>query len=135
MESAALCNINVCFRSNASRSGLAELLLAIAREGNASFLAVLKRLGRGSFGFLSFPMEGYTLALDFPANSETFHLLDRLDSIVAAHGGRLYLAKDARTSASMVEATYPHLATFREIRRRYGLDQRFRSAQSARLEL
>ena len=120
---------------DASRSGLAELLLAIAREGNASFLAVLKRLGRGSFGFLSFPMEGYTLALDFPVKSETFNLLDRLDAIVAAHGGRLYLAKDARTSARMVEATYPQLATFRDIRRRYGLDQRFRSAQSARLEL
>jgi decaprenylphospho-beta-D-ribofuranose 2-oxidase len=120
---------------DASRSGLTELLVAIAREGNASFLAVLKRLGPGSFGFLSFPMEGYTLALDFPATSETFHLLGRLDAIVAAHGGRLYLAKDARTSARMVEATYPQLATFREIRRRYGLDQRFRSVQSARLEL
>jgi len=120
---------------DASRSGLAELLFEIAREGNASFLAVLKRLGRGSFGFLSFPMEGYTLALDFPAKSETFDLLNRLDAIVAAHGGRLYLAKDSRTSARLVEATYPQLATFREIRGRYGLDQRFRSAQSARLEL
>jgi decaprenylphospho-beta-D-ribofuranose 2-oxidase len=95
----------------------------------------LKRLGRGSFGCLSFPMEGYTLALDFPARPETFDLLDRLDAIVAAHGGRLYLTKDSRTSARMVEATYPQLATFREIRRRYGLDQRFRSAQSSRLEL
>ena len=78
---------------------------------------------------------GLYTCLDFPAKSETFDLLDRLDAIVAAHGGRLYLTKDSRTNARMVEATYPQLATFREIRRRYGLDQRFRSAQSARLEL
>jgi len=120
---------------DASRHGLTELLGAIARAGTASFLTVLKRLGRGSFGHLSFPMEGYTLALDFPARPDVFHLLDRLDAIVEAHGGRLYLAKDARTSARMIEATYPGLAKFREVRRRYGLDKRFRSAQSARLEL
>ena len=120
---------------DASRAGLAELLRAIAQDGNASFLTVLKRLGRASFGYLSFPMEGYTLALDFPAKPGTLRLLERLDAIVEAHGGRLYLAKDARTSARMIAATYPRLATFREIRRRYGLDQRFRSAQSARLEL
>jgi decaprenylphospho-beta-D-ribofuranose 2-oxidase len=120
---------------DASRGGLTELLGAIARNGSASFLTVLKRLGRVSLGYLSFPMEGYTLALDFPAKPETLRLLERLDAIVEAHGGRLYLAKDARTSARMIEATYPKLATFREVRRRYGLDQRFCSAQSARLEL
>lgn len=120
---------------DASRRGLTELLGAIARDGSASFLSVLKLMGKGSFGYLSFPMEGYTLALDFPARPETLRLLERLDAIVEAHGGRLYLAKDARTSARMIEATYPKLAAFREVRRRYGLDQRFRSAQSARLEL
>jgi hypothetical protein len=120
---------------DASRHGLTELLRSIAQNGNASFLTVLKRLGRASFGHLSFPMEGYTLALDFPAKPETFRLLERLDAIVEDHGGRLYLTKDARTSPRMIEATYPKLATFREVRRRYGLDQRFCSAQSARLEL
>lgn len=118
-----------------SRRALTELLGVIARDGNASFLAVLKRLGRGSFGYLSFPMEGFTLALDFPAKPETLRLLERLDAIVEAYGGRLYLAKDARMSARMMETTYPKLAAFREVRRRYGLDQRFRSAQSARLEI
>lgn len=119
----------------ASRDGLVELLRAIARDGSASFLAVLKRLGRSSFGYLSFPMEGYTLALDFPVNPKTFQLLDRLDAIVVAHGGRLYLAKDARASARMIEATYPGLAAFRAVRSRYGLDRRFGSAQSSRLEI
>lgn len=120
---------------DASRDGLVELLRTVARDGSASFLAVLKRLGRGSFGYLSFPMEGYTLTLDFPAKPETLRLLDRLDAIVLAHGGRLYLAKDARASPRMIAAGYPKLALLQEVRRRYGLEQRFGSAQSARLEL
>ena len=119
----------------ASRSGLIELLTNIARAGEGSFLAVLKRLGPKSFGYLSFPMEGYTLALDFPAKPEVFRLLDRLDAIVAAHSGRLYLAKDARTSARMIAAGYPQLDAFREVRVRYDLQRRFQSVQSARLEL
>ena len=111
------------------------MLAAAAREGNASFLAVLKLMGPASFGMLSFPMRGYTLALDFPVNPPTMRLLDRFDAIVAAHGGRIYLAKDARMSPSMVEAGYPRLGEFRDVRRKYGLDARFRSALSDRLRL
>ena len=118
----------------ASRQGLTELLGAAARDGNASFLAVLKRMGRQSFGHLSFPMEGYTLALDFPVSAATMRLLDRFDAIVAAHGGRLYLAKDARMPASMM-AFYPRLSEFRAVRQCYGLEERFLSAQSLRLGL
>ena len=119
----------------ASRAGLSALLQLAAREGNASFLAVLKRLGRESFGLLSFPMEGYTLTLDFPVNAATLRLLDRFDEIVAAHGGRLYLAKDARMGAPMLQSGYKRLDEFRAVRRRYGVEQRFRSAQSDRLGL
>ena len=106
-----------------------------AREGNVSFLAVLKRMGQESFGHLSFPMEGYTLALDFPVSPPTLRLLERFDAIVSAHGGRLYLAKDARMPARMLEAGYPRLAAFRDARRRYDLDRRFQSAQAQRLGL
>jgi FAD/FMN-containing dehydrogenase len=118
-----------------SRDGLEALLTEIARVGLASFLAVLKRLGRESFGYLSFPREGYTLALDFPANPDTFALLERLDRIVLEGGGRLYLAKDARMSAPMFRAGYPRLAQFNAVRRRYGVERRFRSALAERLEL
>jgi hypothetical protein len=97
---------------SASRAGLEQLLTQIARSGAGSFLAVLKRLGCQSFGYLSFPMEGYTLALDFPAKPETFRLLNNLDDIVAAHGGRLYLTKDARASARVIAAGYPQLQAF-----------------------
>jgi FAD/FMN-containing dehydrogenase len=119
----------------ASRDGLIDLLTRISRAGLGSFLAVLKRLGPASFGHLSFPMEGYTLALDFPVKAQTFRLLDELDAVVAHHGGRVYLTKDARTSAAAIAAGYPQLEAFREVRRRYDLTHRFQSLQSQRLGL
>lgn len=118
-----------------SRDGLRELLTKISRAGQPSFLTVLKRLGSASFGHLSFPMEGYTLALDFPAKPDTFRLLDHLDEIVVACEGRIYLAKDARMKPQVMEAGYSRLDTFRQVRRRYGIDGIFRSALSDRLEI
>jgi hypothetical protein len=119
----------------ASRDGLTQLLTQIARAGEGSFLGVLNRLGPKSLGHLSFPLDGYTLALDFPARPATFELLDRLDEIVASHGGRIYLTKDARAPASVIASGYPELDAFRAVRHRYGLDERFQSLQSRRLEL
>jgi len=117
-----------------SRSGMARLLEAISAAGAGSFLAVLKRMGSQSFGLLSFPMPGYTLALDFPVSKANFSLLERLDAIVAECGGRLYLAKDARAAAPAFDAGYPRLAEFRDVRRRWDLG-RFSSLQSKRLGL
>jgi decaprenylphospho-beta-D-ribofuranose 2-oxidase len=118
-----------------SRQGLIALLEAISAAGQGSFLAVLKRMGAQSFGMLSFPMPGYTLALDFPIATGTLGLLDRLDAITVAHGGRVYLAKDARISAGNFAAGYPRLHEFRDVRRRWQLDGKFRSLQSERLEI
>ncbi|MCH2239377.1 MAG: FAD-binding oxidoreductase [Blastomonas sp.] len=118
-----------------SERGLRALLEAIAAAGSGSFLAVLKRMGPASFGLLSFPMPGYTLALDFPATPANLALLDRLDAIVADHGGRIYLTKDARLTAPMLALGYPKLARFRELRAQHGLEGRFSSLLSQRLEL
>ncbi|MEI9928748.1 MAG: hypothetical protein WDN44_15050 [Sphingomonas sp.] len=93
----------------ASREGLTRLLAEIAAANNGSFLAVLKRMGAQSHGLLSFPMPGYTLALDFPVKPATLALLDRLDAITGEHGGRVYLAKDARARATGVQAAIPGL--------------------------
>jgi FAD/FMN-containing dehydrogenase len=123
------------FPLETSEKGISLLLKDIAAAGQASFLAVLKRFGKGSFGLLSFPMEGYTLALDFPANPGNFALLARLDAITLAHGGRVYLAKDALTDRTGVEAGYSQIERFRAIRRELGLDRRFSSLQSRRLGL
>jgi FAD/FMN-containing dehydrogenase len=84
----------------AAPSALRELLGAVARAGEGSFLAVLKTFGKvASPGLLSFPREGVTLALDFPNKGErTARLFRALHETVAAHGGRLYPAKDAHMS-------------------------------------
>jgi decaprenylphospho-beta-D-ribofuranose 2-oxidase len=115
--------------------GLRRLLAEMARSGRSSFLAVLKRMGPQSFGMMSFPFPGYTLTLDFPATSPNLRLLDRLDRIVCEHGGRVYLAKDVRTTPAMIEAGYPRLDEFRQLRHCFDLAGRFESMQSRRLEL
>lgn len=114
--------------------GLRAILAAIARTGAASFLAVLKRFGAQD-GRLSFPMEGYTLALDFPINRRSLALMPELDRITADHGGRFYLAKDSRISAETLRRTDPRWTAFAQWRKDNGLAGRIVSAQSERLAL
>lgn len=111
---------------------LTRILERFARSGKGSFLAVLKKLGAGA-GVMSFPIEGYTLALDLPVSDSVFPMLDEIDRIVVEAGGRLYMAKDARQSRSIFEASYSRLNEFRELRRTTGADQRFNSRLATRL--
>lgn len=118
----------------ASRAGLSALLDRIAAAGAGSFLSVLKLLGPGR-GMLSFPMEGYTLALDFRADPANLALLTELDAVVAAHGGRVYLAKDARVAAADFRRAYAGLDEFAAVRRAVDPKGKFASLQSRRLGL
>jgi decaprenylphospho-beta-D-ribofuranose 2-oxidase len=98
--------------------GLVELLERLSASGRPSFLAVLKRLGPANPGLLSFPREGYTLALDLPVRAGLVEFLRALDRLVLERGGRVYLAKDATTTAAAFRAMYPRLDEFRAMKER-----------------
>ena len=98
--------------------GLVTLLERLSGSGRPSFLAVLKRFGPEGPGLLSFPRDGYTLALDLPVRDGLVEFLRDLDRVVLARGGRVYLAKDATTTPAAVRAMYPRLDEFRAIKAR-----------------
>ncbi len=124
------------FPAETSRQGLIRLLERVAASRRASFLAVLKSTGPASPGPLSFPFPGHTLALDLPDTGAGLRSLTReLDEILLAHGGRLYLAKDALTTSEAFRAMYPKLDLFRQIKARVDPDQRFVSSQARRLKI
>jgi decaprenylphospho-beta-D-ribofuranose 2-oxidase len=105
----------------------------LAASASGSFLSVLKRFGPGR-GMLSFPIEGWTLALDIPARRDHLgDLLDALDRRVADAGGRVYLAKDARLDPGLLPAMYPDLARADAIRSALDPANVFRSDLARRL--
>lgn len=105
------------------------ILKKIFNEVNISsqpvYLAVMKRLAAADpRSVMSFPMEGYTVSMDFKRSTEVFSLLDRLDYVVADAGGRIYLAKDARMNKESFKIMYPKIVN----------QGHFKSHQSSRLQ-
>ncbi|HTE07325.1 MAG TPA: FAD-binding oxidoreductase [Flavitalea sp.] len=117
-----------------AKDGLVAILKRISDEGLGSFLAVLKVFGHQE-SLISFPEEGYTLALDFPVREGLFKFLDELDLIVLQYGGRLYMSKDARMKPEVLQRGYPRLDEFRSIVRKYNPSGKLSSVQSDRLLL
>jgi hypothetical protein len=79
-----------------SKVAIKEVLVEISKSGQGSFLAVLKLFGKkNEKAYNSFPIEGYTLALDFKVNKKLLHLVPKLDEIVLKYDGRIYRAKDS----------------------------------------
>ena len=118
-----------------SAPALRSMLDAIAASGLASPLAVLKRMGPGRAGYLSFPMEGYTLAVDFPNGAAARHLIARLEGMTVAAGGRLYFAKDSLAHGTEIAAMYPELAAWRSAVAKADPDHRLMTDMVRRLNL
>ena len=117
-----------------AKEGLIEILHKISDAGLGSFLAVLKVFGKQD-DLISFPFEGYTLALDFPVRDGLLEFLDTLDAIVLKYNGRLYMSKDARMKPSILKAGYSRLDEFKKIVKKYDPLGRMNSMQAKRLEL
>ena len=118
-----------------ARDAVRKAMLLILKFKRASFLAVLKRFGPAGEGLLSFPIEGYTLAVDLPVCNALPDLLMRLDKVVLDYGGRVYLAKDSRLPVSAFRAMYPKLDEFIAIKEEVDPENHFSSDLSRRLEI
>jgi len=116
-------------------ANMRKILTQIAQSGAGSFLAVLKQFGPANQNMLSFPIEGYALALDFKIAQSTICLLHKLDDMVVGMGGRIYLTKDAVMQEQTFKRTYPTWQAFEAVRQEYGAIGKFASAQSKRLGL
>jgi decaprenylphospho-beta-D-ribofuranose 2-oxidase len=113
-----------------------EILERLSSSGNGSFVAGIKCFGAGDAGPLSFPIKGYTLAVDMPATGEAqARLLRQLDEAVTRGGGRVYLVKDSRLTLSVVDAMYPRRREWAEQVNGYDPKGIFTSSLVQRLRL
>ncbi|MBT5064982.1 MAG: hypothetical protein HOM64_01805 [Proteobacteria bacterium] len=112
---------------------ISELLKKITKSKLGSTIAAVKPLAK-SDGLISFPIDGFTLAVDFAYSENLLPLLDQLDQIVIASGGRVYLAKDARLSGKSFKKMYSNsLEKWELIREKNQVKQNFTSAMFNRL--
>ena len=118
-----------------SYEGMKDILETVLSSGKGSFLSVLKLHGKSNDNYLSFPMEGYSLALDFKIEKGIFELLKILDKKVVKYNGRIYLTKDARVTKDIFEKGYPQIEKFRSYRKNQGFINVLNSFQSRRLKI
>jgi decaprenylphospho-beta-D-ribofuranose 2-oxidase len=96
---------------------LEAVLDELRRASVPCYLAVLKDFGEANDAPLSFPLAGWTLALDLPRAAPGLRpALDTCDELVAQAGGRVYLSKDARLRPEALRAMYPRLEEWRRVR-------------------
>jgi FAD/FMN-containing dehydrogenase len=110
-----------------------EFLLCLTKLGCASPLCVIKDCGPQGKGVLSFPMEGTSIAVDMAVSADIQRFVDRLNELVIAAGGRIYLTKDRFTRAEHFRAMEPRLEVFLAAREKWDPARKLRSAQSVRL--
>lgn len=116
-------------------SELKSIVRSIQASGHYSALNVFKLFGEGNRAPLSFPMPGWNICVDFPIKPGLGHFLDELDKRVLDFGGRLYLAKESRTSAEKFHQMYPQMQSWLDTRNQIDPTGVFASDMSRRLEL
>ena len=119
--------------NSAGRDSARRFLDVLTKKGGASFLCVIKDCGEEGRGLLSFPMPGISIALDIAIRDNTQRLVDELNEIVMAEGGRIYLAKDTFTRPEHFAKMEPRLEQFTAFRNEWDPARRIRSAQSVRI--
>lgn len=117
------------------RRNIHTLLKEVAASNCVPFLNVLKKFGAGQDRYLSFPMEGYTFAIDFPITGRLRSFTERLDQLVLDMGGRIYLGKDAWLTEKFFKAMYPQHVKWLEVKRKYDPANKFSSDLSRRIGL
>jgi decaprenylphospho-beta-D-ribofuranose 2-oxidase len=123
-----------CVLPDAAGHGAARRFLELlTRRGGASMLCVIKDCGPEGLGLLSFPKPGISIALDIPVRDGTQSLVDALNELVIAEGGRVYLAKDQFTRPEHFKAMEPRLGEWQRVRRQWDPEGLIRSAQSVRI--
>ena len=114
-----------------SKAAILEVLNYMNDKKFYSSLAVLKLHGVQNQNYLSFPMSGYSLAMDFPANKKTFYHLRELDKIILKYEGKIYLTKDCRMDKILFNKSYPQYKEILKIKKKYNI-LNFSSKQSER---
>lgn len=112
-----------------------KLIRDIQASGHYSFLNVFKLFGEGNRAPLSYPMAGWNVCVDFPIKAGLHEFLRGLDARILEFGGRLYTAKDSRTTAATFHAMYPEIDSWIATRRRIDPDGVFASDLARRLDL
>ena len=119
--------------NSAGRDSARRFLDVLTKKGGASFLCVIKDCGAEGRGLLSFPRPGISIALDIAIRDNTQRLVDELNELVIAEGGRIYLAKDTFTRPEHFAQMEPRLDAFNAVRDKWDPERRIRSAQSTRM--
>lgn len=117
-----------------ARKSIRRIMEEIGTGGCKPFLNVLKKFGKGT-NYLSFPMPGYTFAIDFPISRKLFPFLKRLDALVLDAGGRIYAGKDATLDAQSFASMYSQLDAWKKVKRKYDPNNMYQSDIGRRLGL
>ena len=112
-----------------------EIFNVIQKKNIYPYLAVLKLYGKKNDNYISFPIKGYSLALDFKRDDQTLNMIKNLDTLVIKFGGRVYLTKDAQIDEYSFKKMYPESTKFVSIRKKYDLQDKMKSSQSIRINI